>query len=503
MTTTSTNPPPGHLEPDGSSSFTDPAEILAFARARKADANAAEVDVLVAAAEWAEHHATTLWAEDPAVHARAGGDERPLLVAGDGVPSIREFAVPDFAAALNLSTDAGRQLIGDALELRHRLLRVWDAVGEGGCPVWRARRIAQATISLPVEGAGFVDAQLADLAHSVSLPQLDRLIAEAKARYAPHLLEEEARRAADGRRFDLTLDDPLSEFAGTAHVDGILDVADALDLAAAVSRAAAQLAALGSEESLDVRRAIAVGELARQQLALDPDPDPDPDQPAGMRGAGRAVTLHVHVSADALTNAGTNHGTDPEFEDDSGTLRLARVEETGTVVTADQVAAWCRAPATTTITVKPVIDLADRVHVAQYEVPDRIAERTDLRDVHCVFPYCTRPARRCGKGCDKDHIRPWHRGGPTATDNIAALCRRHHRLKTHTAWDYTPVEDATYLWTSPHGLRFVRDHTGTRDVTPPDWGTVSTQRDHPHQVSTALDQPDQVSTALDQRRRRR
>jgi hypothetical protein len=116
------------------------------------------------------------------------------------------------------------------------------------------------------------------------------------------------------------------------------------------------------------------------------------------------------------------------------------------------------------------------VHVAQYEVPDRIAERTDLRDLHCVFPYCTRPARRC----DKDHIRPYARGGPTATDNIAALCRRHHRLKTHTTWDYTPIEAGTYLWTSPHGLKFVRDHTGTRDVTPPDWGQVPTQLDQPH-----------------------
>jgi hypothetical protein len=29
------------------------------------------------------------------------------------------------------------------------------------------------------------------------------------------------------------------------------------------------------------------------------------------------------------------------------------------------------------------------------------------------------------------------------------------------------VEPGTYLWSSPHGYQFLRDHTGTRDLTPP------------------------------------
>jgi hypothetical protein len=110
------------------------------------------------------------------------------------------------------------------------------------------------------------------------------------------------------------------------------------------------------------------------------------------------------------------------------------------VVTTDQIRSWCHTAGT--VTVKPVIDLSEHVHVAAYEVPERIAERTDLRDVHCVFPYCTRPARRC----DKDHIRAYAVGGTTCTENLAPLCRHHHRLKTHARWSYTPIEDGTYLW---------------------------------------------------------
>ncbi len=65
---------------------------------------------------------------------------------------------------------------------------------------------------------------------------------------------------------------------------------------------------------------------------------------------------------------------------------------------------------------------------------------------------------------DCDHIESYDTGGPTCSCNIAPLCRRHHRLKTHSAWTYTPLERGTYLWTSPHGYQYLRNHHGTLDV---------------------------------------
>ena len=115
---------------------------------------------------------------------------------------------------------------------------------------------------------------------------------------------------------------------------------------------------------------------------------------------------------------------------------------------------------------KPVVDLNEHIHVDGYEVPDRLREQVILRDHTCVFPWCTRPARRG----DVDHIvefdhdahtdgRP--QPGPTTTSNLASLCRSHHRLKTHTAWTYRMVEPGVFEWTSPHGYRYRRDHHGT------------------------------------------
>ena len=49
------------------------------------------------------------------------------------------------------------------------------------------------------------------------------------------------------------------------------------------------------------------------------------------------------------------------------------------------------------------------------------------RDRTCRQPGCRRPAR----WTDADHVHPHAEGGETACTNLCALCRRHHRLKTH------------------------------------------------------------------------
>ena len=208
---------------------------------------------------------------------------------------------------------------------------------------------------------------------------------------------------------------------------------------------------MGSTESLHVRRAQAVGDLARGQGVLDLT---NHDAPSAPKAQPRQVVLYVHLSGAAL------EGSDP----------IARLERGEALVTVEQVRAWCGRPDTQVI-VRPVIDLNQCVAADTDTVPSRIAEHVAVRDRTCVFPWCTRPAR----SCDQDHTHPRNRNGPTCTCNIAPLCRSHHRLKTHTPWTYTALDPGTYLWTSPHGYHYLRDTTGTQDVTP----DVSTERRRP------------------------
>ena len=431
--------------------------VLAFARARRAAADQAEIDLLQAAVQWAVIHPVG-WVEDSErYHLRSGG-EAPVGLAGPGAPLVAEFSVAEFGAAVGMTPEAGKYFLGHALELRYRLPRLWEQVLTGTVQAWRARRVADATIGrqLSPEAAAFVDAHVAAVAGKVRPSQLDRLVEEAVARFMPETAEKERRDAEDRRRFDINTDQP--SFNGTAHITGELDLIDAFALDDALREIADELKDLGSTESLDVRRSIAAGELARRQPTLDLQPEiTDREGPEVEVRAERAtkprkqkMVLHLHLT-DAALRGEAGHTV--------GRCETARIP-----VTVDTIRQWCGHP-DAQVVVKPVIDLADHVHVEAYEVPDRIREAVALRDHHCVFPWCTRPARTC----DCDHVRSWKpdgTGSPTCTCEIAPKCRSHHRLKTHTAWTYTTLEPGTYLWTSPHGYQFLRDHTGTRDITP-------------------------------------
>ncbi len=67
----------------------------------------------------------------------------------------------ELAAALGIGKDAGRALVGEALELAYRLPRLWELVQALRVPAWRARSIARETVDLSAEAAAFADRLIA------------------------------------------------------------------------------------------------------------------------------------------------------------------------------------------------------------------------------------------------------------------------------------------------------------------------------------------------------
>ncbi len=307
-----------------------------------------------------------------------------------------------------------------------------------------------------------MDRQVVAVAGKISLPQLDRLITEAKVRHEAAERPDPSDPCPTGPdRRHLRVHTGDVSFDGTVPVSGELDLADALHLDQALTAGAEQLRIAGSADTLDVRRAVALGEMSRAQLALTLD---QPDDTAVTSGRPvRPVTLFLHLSEAAL----------------AGGSPVGRCENTQTPISVEAIRAWCgRRDAK--VTVRPILDLADHVRVDQYEIPDRLRTQIDHRDGGCVFPWCTKPAR----ACDHDHRLPYDEAdparGPTCSCNLAPLCRHHHRLKTHTPWRYRSPEPSVYLWTSPHGYAFLRDPSGTTDVTPPGTATTAGCPDSAH-----------------------
>ncbi len=188
------------------------AAVLGYARASRAAMDRADADLLHAAVTWAEQHPP----ESVGLEATWPGTQGELSLAGEGAPEVAEFCIGEFAAAIGRSTDSGRILIAHAIELKCRLPRTQRRVESGGVAPWKARRIAEATLSLSAEAAAYVDAQVAGFAGKVGPAQLDRLVAEAIARFMPDRARQDAENAADGRH--LKFHHQQVSFNGTTFV---------------------------------------------------------------------------------------------------------------------------------------------------------------------------------------------------------------------------------------------------------------------------------------------
>ena len=416
----------------------DSAAALAFAASRRRTADRAEAELLAVAAHWADLHAVLPGGAADGIP--LDGMQRMVPLAGDGTPEVAEFAPAELGAALGMTTYAAQRLVGDALELRHRLPRLWARVHDHEAPhplqVWRARRIAEQTTCLCEEAAAAVDAEVAPVAHKIGIGRTMQLVEAAMIRFDPEEAERRARSAAEQR--GVWLD--RRAVSGTRGIRIEADALDASAFDAAVAAIAEALAEQGDTDLLQVRRAKAVGYLA------------DPDSASALLGRSGSgldrrrsrVTLYVHLSEDAV-------------RDDRG--HVGRVEGLGPV-TVGQIRAWV---GNADVRITPVRDLADTTSVDGYETPERTTEIVLLRNPCCPFPWCDNLSRTK----DMEHIVPYvppDDGGPpgqTAADKLAGVCRRHHRLKTHGGWTYSMPEPGLYLWRSPTGRRYLVDHTGT------------------------------------------
>jgi hypothetical protein len=378
----------------------DAAALLSAAEANERALRAAEARRLQVAAAWADLHGVP---GGPARCAALPGAEQLVRLGGDGAPEVAEFAPAELGAALGMSADAAAALIGDALDLRHRLPALWARVLAGEVAAWHGRRVARITRLASSEAAAAVDRRVAPFAHSLPLGRLENVAQAAMIDADPDAAEQ----AADAAR------DRQGVWLAREAVDGYRDVFIRTDAASAAQFDAA----------VDQAADAATGD------ADAADADATDDRAGGRRrrvGARPRAVLYVHLT-DQTLRAGAG---------------VTRVEGVGPVV-AGQAREWL---GRCDLTVKPAIDLAGIAPVDGYEVPDAMREAVRLRTPADVFPYANGVSRRM----ELDHTvpyRPPDEGGPpgqTRPGNLGPMTRRHHRIKTHDGPSGSSATAPTY-----------------------------------------------------------
>jgi hypothetical protein len=457
----------------------DPAATLAAAEANEHTLITAETRRLQIAAHWADLHPG-----DAVPQSRLPGSERPVQLGGEGTPTVGDFAPAELGCVLRMSDGSAARLIGDALDLRHRLPLIWAAAQAGQVPAYQARHIAKATRHLSAAQAAVVDQRIARSLGAVSWGRLQTLLEAAILAADPEGAERAAAAAAQERfvRLGHTSQHGLKLIIARAAAG------DAIWFKATIDRIADILARQGDTDTADIRRSKAIGILAQPAQALrllcqhqdddwnGPEEPSDPDQllvedepptadsapqeeathqrlqimpsPFNPDKARPRAIIYVHLAAEALT-AGTG---------------ITRVENVGPVLLnrlhmllGDR----C------TINLKPVIDLpAGHIPLDCYEIPASLREQLLLRYPADVFPY----ANLVSRSIDIDHTIPYlspDRGGPpgqTRIGNLGPHRRRHHNLKTHGGWQVRQPEPGTWLWRSPHGRIYLVNASGTHPL---------------------------------------
>jgi hypothetical protein len=331
-----------------------------------------------------------------------------------------EFAVraaaADLAVRLGISEATVRGQAFDAETLRGRLPRVWAAFGEGDVAVANARVAADLVRSLPDETA--MSAQFDGALAAILDLAPTRFRARARVlRERIHSIPLVERAAAAAETRGVWID---NEVDGIAELAMRLPADDAHRAFARIDAAARSLAT-----SADETRTLAQlrADVARDIL---------------LDAAGVAATrVTVGVTVPVMTLLG--HTDEPGILEGYGPIDAG---------TARRLAA--HATSFTRLLTHPVSGALLDIDRGTYRVPADLKKWLQITDLMCGFPGCGRLARNS----DIDHTLDHQYGGATSAQNLAHLCRHHHRLKHQTRWSVKRDPAAprqTLVWTSPTG----------------------------------------------------
>jgi len=356
----------------------------------------------------------------------------------------------DVATALRMSTGTAQIRIDVARTLVNHLPNVCSALAMGEISPAHATVIARESASAIRDGMGpahifSIEQSALAYAEFHTPTQVANKVRTTIAKLAPEPFEEIAERARDTRRVSC-----FKEVDGLSTIVAILPAEDAQIVMKAIenfihaqvanesitlkAHGVAGVAAdftedseitPGEHRSMDMKRADALTSIAAwslQQNTVD------------VKLHRRPVTVNVTIDLPTLLGLAENPGQLAGYGAIPASVARALASD----------GKWQRF-----ITDPQTGTLLDYGRES-YEPPQALVDFLIARDRTCRFPGCRHSAARA----DLDHAKSWESGGETSAANLGALCRRHHRLKTHGGWKLISHSDGSCTWTSPLGKTY-------------------------------------------------
>lgn len=374
-------------------------------------------------------------------------------------PVDREFAtrafVAELATTLVVHEATAGALIADARRLTGELSATLAALEAGVVCVRRVGLLLEVASSLPEGSVPEFEAAALEGAGGQTPSAFRRRVRRLRERLHPEPLPDRRHRAAAERRVCLEpVEDGMAWLSlylqaerGTAII-AHLDALAAQHLTGPIGAAAdgdPGAAGVGADATTRASEA-RTGAQLKLDLAADLLLGRAPGTGADESALG-VVRPRVYVTVPVLTLLG--HTDEPGELDGYGPIDAD---------TARTLAA--HAPSFRRILTHPETGAYLSYGRTANRVPADLAGYLRVRDGGCRFPGCSRQAT----GCDLDHTIDWATAGTTRHDNLAHLCRKHHRLKHHTGWRMTQQPDGNIRWTSPAGRDYLT--TPTNPFTP-------------------------------------
>lgn len=329
----------------------------------------------------------------------------------------------DVAAALRLSGSSAQMRIDVARTLVNHLPNTCSALASGEISPAHATTIARETASAIRDGLSPLAIYVVEekaLAHAEfhTPAQVANKVRSTLAKIAPEEFEESVASARDTRRVSC-----YRESDGLSTIVAILPAEDAQIVMSAIESFVLQDEE--DDRSMDMKRADALSALASWALT---------QASSEVRPHRRPITVNVTVDLPTLLGLAENPGQLAGYGAIPASLARSLASDSK----------WRRF--VTEPTTGALLDFGRE----SYEPPQPLVDFLLARDRTCRFPGCRAPAHLS----DLDHAQSWESGGTTSAQNLGALCRRHHRLKTHGGWKLESASDGSCIWTSPHGKRY-------------------------------------------------